>query len=46
VIQVRASNLTAQAFYRSIGFVECGRLKDQVIIDNHMDDEILLEYFL
>jgi ribosomal protein S18 acetylase RimI-like enzyme len=46
VIQVRASNLTAQAFYRSLGFVECGRLKDQVIIDNHMDDEILLEYFL
>ena len=46
VIQVRASNATAQAFYRSLGFVECGRLKDQVIIDNHVDDEILFEYFL
>jgi aminoglycoside 6'-N-acetyltransferase I len=46
VIQVRASNATAQAFYRSLGFVECGRLKDQVIIDHHADDEILFEYFL
>jgi aminoglycoside 6'-N-acetyltransferase I len=46
VIQVRASNATAQAFYRRVGFVECGRLKDQVIIDNRVDDEILFEYFL
>jgi RimJ/RimL family protein N-acetyltransferase len=46
VIQVRASNLPAQAFYRTLGFVECGRLRAQVRIDGREDDEILMEYFL
>jgi ribosomal protein S18 acetylase RimI-like enzyme len=45
-IQVRASNTAAQAFYRSLGFHECGRLGRQVIIDGFEDDEILLEFFL
>jgi RimJ/RimL family protein N-acetyltransferase len=46
VIQVRASNLSAQSFYQRLGFVECGRLKRQVIIDGGEDDEIVLEMFL
>ena len=46
VIQVRASNLSAQAFYKALGFVECGRFAKQVIIDGIEDDEVLLEYFL
>ena len=46
VIQVRASNVSAQAFYRSLGFVECGRFSRQVRIDSHEDDEIMMEYFL
>lgn len=46
VIQVRASNLAAQAFYRQLGFVECGRLRAQVIVDGSEDDEVLLEFFL
>lgn len=46
VIQVRSSNTSAWGFYKRLGFVECGRLKRQVIIDGHVDDEILLEYFL
>jgi GNAT superfamily N-acetyltransferase len=45
VIQVRASNTAAQAFYRRLGFHECGRLTRQVIIDGFEDDEILMEYF-
>ena len=45
VINVRASNEDAQAFYRRLGFVECGRLTRQVVIDGVEDDEILLEYF-
>jgi ribosomal protein S18 acetylase RimI-like enzyme len=44
-IQVRASNTVAQAFYRSLGFRECGRLTRQVIIDGIEDDEVLMEYF-
>ena len=44
-IQVRASNAVAQAFYRSLGFSECGRLTRQVIIDGIEDDELLMEYF-
>jgi ribosomal protein S18 acetylase RimI-like enzyme len=39
VIQVRASNRAAQAFYKRLGFVECGRLRAQVIIDGREDDE-------
>ncbi|HUA32769.1 MAG TPA: GNAT family N-acetyltransferase [Candidatus Binataceae bacterium] len=43
VIYVRASNTGAQAFYKSLGFRECGHLARQVKIDGHYDDEILLE---
>ena len=46
VIQVRASNRSAQAFYKRLGFVECGRLSAQVIIDGEEDDEVLMELFL
>ncbi len=46
VIQVRASNTAAQAFYRRLGFQECGRLTRQVIIDGVEDDELLMELFL
>ena len=45
-IQVRASNTVAQAFYRRLGFGECGRLTGQVIIDGIEDDEVLMEYFV
>ena len=46
VIQVRGSNAAAQSYYRRVGFVECGRLRDQVIIDGHTDDEVVMELFL
>ena len=46
VIQVRASNASAQAFYRRLGFVACGRLRAQVLIDHEEDDEIVMELFL
>ena len=46
VIQVRASNQPAQAFYKQLGFVECGRLRAQVIVDGTEDDEVVLEFFL
>ncbi len=46
VIQVRASNRPAQAYYRGLGFRECGRLTAQVVIDGAADDEILMELFL
>ena len=46
VIQVRASNLPAQAFYRSLAFEPCGRLTRQVVIDGLDDDEILMERFV
>lgn len=45
VIQVRAANLGAQAFYKRLGFRECGRLARQVRIHNQEEDEILMEYF-
>lgn len=45
VIQVRASNTAARAFYRRLGFHECGRLTGQVIVDGFEDDEILMEFF-
>jgi RimJ/RimL family protein N-acetyltransferase len=44
--QVRASNSGALAFYGRMGFVECGRLREQVIIDGRADDEIMMELFL
>jgi len=46
VIQVRASNTVAQAFYRRLGFQECGRLTRQVIVDGVEDDELLMEFFV
>jgi ribosomal protein S18 acetylase RimI-like enzyme len=46
VIQVRASNLPAQTFYKQLGFVECGRLRAQVIVDGAEDDEVVMEFFL
>jgi ribosomal protein S18 acetylase RimI-like enzyme len=46
VIQVRGSNLAAQAFYRGLGFGECGRLARQVVIDGVEEDEILMELIL
>ncbi len=44
-IQVRGSNVAAQAFYRHLGFCECGRLTSQVMIDGVEDDEVLMEFF-
>jgi len=46
VIYVRASNSDAQAFYQRIGFVPCGRLSKQVIIDGVADDEVMMELHL
>ena len=43
VIQVRGSNTRAQAFYRNLGFRDCGRLARQVVIDGVEDDEVLME---
>ncbi|MFN7920120.1 MAG: GNAT family N-acetyltransferase [Bryobacteraceae bacterium] len=45
-IQVRASNVGAQDFYRRLGFQQCGRLTRQVIVDGVEDDEVLMELFL
>jgi len=45
VIQVRASNIAAQEFYRRLGFKECGRLARQVVIEGVEDDEVLMEFF-
>jgi len=45
-VQIRASNLGAQQFYRALGFKECGLLTRQVRIDDHFDDELLMELFL
>jgi L-amino acid N-acyltransferase YncA len=46
VIFVRASNTGAQAFYKGLGFRECGRLTRQIKIHGEYDDEILMEFFL
>jgi ribosomal protein S18 acetylase RimI-like enzyme len=46
VICVRGSNANAQAFYRQLGFQDCGRLARQVMIDGIEDDEVLLELFV
>ena len=46
VIYVRGSNTNAQAFYRRLGFQDCGRLTRQVIIDGVEDDEVLMEFFV
>ena len=46
VVQVRGSNAAALAFYRRLGFQDCGRLGRQVVIDGVEDDEVLLELFV
>ena len=46
VIQVRASNVSAQSFYTKLGFIECGRLSRQVVVDGREDDEVVMECFL
>jgi ribosomal protein S18 acetylase RimI-like enzyme len=46
VVQVRSSNVQAQAFYRRLGFADCARLSRQVMIDGSYDDEVLMELFL
>jgi L-amino acid N-acyltransferase YncA len=46
VIQVRASNSAARSFYLRLAFVECGRLSRQVVIDDHEDDEIIMEFHI
>jgi RimJ/RimL family protein N-acetyltransferase len=46
IVQVRAMNERARAFYQQVGFVECGRLAKQVRIAGVEDDEILMELFL
>src|SRR5687767_1317949 len=46
VIYVRGSNTAAQGFYRRLGFVPCGQLTRQTVIDGREDDEVLMEYFL
>jgi len=46
VIQVRASNSSAQSFYKFLGFRECGRFARQVRIDGQEEDEVMMEYFL
>ena len=45
-IQVRSSNVSAQAFYQRLGFRECGRLTRQVRIGEQEDDEVIMEFFL
>jgi L-amino acid N-acyltransferase YncA len=46
LVQVRSSNIPSQLFYQQLGFVPCGRLKRQVVVDGQEDDEILMEFFL
>jgi len=46
LIQVRASNTAGRSFYERLGFIPCGRLTRQVVIDGQEDDEILMEFFL
>lgn len=45
VITVRGSNTPALVFYRGLGFVECGRLHKQVVLDGVEDDEVVMEMF-
>lgn len=46
VVSVRADNPGAQAFYASLGFQPCGRLKRQAFIQGRYVDELLFEVFL
>ena len=46
VIYIRAGNTKAQAFYKSIGYVQKGVLTNQVKIDGQYEDEVFMELFL
>jgi RimJ/RimL family protein N-acetyltransferase len=46
VIQDRARNTPGQAFYKRLGFRECGRLTRQVRSGDDEEDEIIMEFFL
>jgi ribosomal protein S18 acetylase RimI-like enzyme len=46
VVYVRSNNITAQKFYRKLGFVTCGILTNQVKINGDYDDEIFMELYL
>jgi dephospho-CoA kinase len=46
VINVRADNPGAQAFYTGLGFQSCGRLTRQAFVDGQYVDELLFELFL
>ena len=46
VIQVRSSNVSAQSFYRQLGFRKCGRLTRQVRVGDQEDDEVIMEFVL
>lgn len=46
VINIRADNPDAQAYYQRLGFQPCGRLAEQARVDNHYVDELLYERFL
>jgi len=46
IIYVRAGNMGAQVFYRSLGFVPKGVLARQVKIDGQYEDEVFMELSL
>lgn len=46
VIYMRAGNTGAQVFYRSLGFIPKGVLKQQGKIDGRYEDEVFMERFL
>ncbi len=43
---VRADNADVQAFYESLGFLRCGRLARQALVDGKYVDMLLFERFL
>jgi dephospho-CoA kinase len=46
VVEIRADNPGAQAFYASLGFRPCGRLARQALVDGRYVDQILYEFSL
>ncbi len=46
IIYVRGGNKNAQAFYKSLGYIQKGVLTNQVKIDGQYEDEVFLELFL
>ncbi|MHA2038516.1 MAG: N-acetyltransferase family protein [Promethearchaeota archaeon] len=46
IIYVRGQNTGAIKFYKNLGFVKKGVLKEQVKIDGQYEDEIFMELFL